>query len=160
MKRYVVLLALAIAALGATPSFAQQVGSTGQPATPVTLQTQYPMTPITQTGAVNAQVTLTVPAPPAGLYNYMCSLHFNASQNATASALTNQVTTSTNFGSYAIKFSYPATVNGSYDWVEYWGIANVGCVKSTASGTATTFVSPAAATNTAFTWTATYYQAP
>lgn len=159
MKRFSLVLAL-LAMLASTSAYAQQVGSTGQPATPITIQSQYPLVAISATAAANAQTTLTIPAPPAGLYNYVCSLHFNLSQNATATAATNAVTTSTNFNSWALKFSYPATVNGSYDWFEPWGLANVGCVKSTASGTATTFVSPAAATNSAFTWTATYYQAP
>jgi len=32
----------------------------------------YYLTPISNTAAVNNQVTLTIPAPPTGLYNYIC----------------------------------------------------------------------------------------
>lgn len=161
MKRLVILLTVLAALSGATPLFAQQVGSTGQPSTPVTLQTQYPLLAISATSAVNVQTTLTIPAPQPGYYNYICSLHFNSSaSNTGAVVLSNAVTTSTNFNAYAIKFSTAGAANTMVDWVEYWGLANVGCVKSPASATATTFVSPAASTQNAFTWTATYYQAP
>jgi len=120
----------------------------------------YAMTPISATAAVNTQTTLTIPAPAPSLYNYVCYLHFNVSQNATSSANTNLATTSTNFNSYAIKYSAAATANGVYDWIEVWGTPVGGCAKSTSPGTATIFVSPAAVTNSAFTWTATYFQAP
>lgn len=124
-------------------------------------QSYYYTIPISSTAAVAAQTTLTIPAPPPGLYNYVCFLHFNASQNGTATASTNAVTTSTNFNSYAIKYSLAATANLTYDWVENWGgPATGGCAKSTSPATATTFVSPALQTNTAFTWTALYFQAP
>lgn len=161
MKRLFLVCSLAAALMGiAAPGFAQTIGSTGVPATPVTIQTQYPLVPISATSAVNVQTTLTIPAPPQGWYNYICTLHFNASQNATATVQTNAVTTSTNFGGYAIKYSLAATANINYDWLENWIVPTVGCAKSTAPGTATTFVSPAAAAQLAFTWTGTYYQAP
>lgn len=116
--------------------------------------------PIAATAAVNAQTTLTLPAPPPGLYNYVCNLHFNASNDGTGTAAVNNVTTSTNFNSYALKFSLALAADTNYDWVENWGApATGGCAKSTSPGTATTFVSPAALTHTAFTWTGTYYQA-
>lgn len=131
-------------------------------ASPVLVATQYAMTTISSTGAVNAQVTLTIPAPPPGSYNYVCSLHFNASHDGTGTTVTsNGVTTSTNFNSWALKFSLASAANNQYDWYEGgWGVANVGCAKSIAPGTATTFVSPSATATTAFTWTASYYQAP
>lgn len=127
--------------------------------TPVQLiNSYYPVIPIAATAAVNNQTTLTIPAPASGLYNYICTLHYNASQNGTATAQTNAVTTSTNFNSYAIKYSLTATATINYDWVENW--TAIGCVKSSAPSTATTFVSPSAGAAIAFTWTATYYQAP
>lgn len=131
-----------------------------QPSTPVQIGIAYPMTAISSTAAVNTQTTLTIPAPAAGLYNYVCTLRFGKSDDTTGTVATNAVTTSTNFNSYALKFSHAVIVNGEYDLVENWGIANAGCVKSTSPGTATTFVSPAALLHSAFTWTATYYQAP
>lgn len=152
-----VLLGLTLAALAVYNLHAQvqQVGATIVQQAPAYTS----MTPISSTGAANAQTTLTIPAPPANMYNYVCYLHFNISQNATATASTNAVTTSTNFNSYAIKYSAAATANGVYDWIEVWGTPAGGCVKSTSPGTATTFVSPAAQTNSAFTWTAGYFQA-
>lgn len=160
MRKYLVSVLIGlIAAMGYTVVDAQL---SNQPTTSVAIAANpYPLTAISATAAVNTQTTLTIPAPAAGFYNYVCSLHFNASQSGTGAANNNLVTTSTNFNAYAIKFTIIAVAaQGDYDWVESWGIANVGCVKSTASGTATTFVSPAAVAQTAFTWTATYFQAP
>lgn len=132
-----------------------------QPTTPVNIAIQYPLTAISSTAAINTQTTLTIPAPPTGWYNYVCTLHFGVTQSSTGAANALQVTTSTNFNNYAIKVSWNAVATqASYDWVENWGIANTGCAKSPASGTATTFVSPSAIAQSAFTWTATYYQAP
>lgn len=123
----------------------------------------YGLIPISATAGASTTTTLTIPAPQqAGYYNYVCSLHFNASHDGTAStALTNGVTTSTNFNSYAIKLSLNNVANQNTDWVDNFGSApGHGCVKSNTAGTATTFVSPAGAANMQFTWTATYVQAP
>lgn len=122
----------------------------------------YGLIPIAATAASGSAATLTIPAPQqAGYYNYVCQLHFNASHDNTATtASTNSVTTSTNFNSYAIKFSLNNVANQNYDWVDNFGqSAGTGCAKSATAGTATTFVSPTTA-NTAFQWDAVYYQAP
>lgn len=147
------LLVLAVLGLGAQVS--------NQPTTSVNISVVYPLTAISATAAANTQTTLTIPAPGAGLYNYVCSLGFNASNNNTGAVITNAVSTSTNFNAFAIKFSVLSTASNNYD-LPYmtWGSPTTGCVKSTSPGTATTFVSPGAATNFAFTWYATYYQAP
>lgn len=157
MKRTLVTL-MTVLLLAAFVARAQNIA----PATATQVQaTQgyYFTTPISATAAVATVTTLTIPAPPGGLYNYVCSLALNASQNASATAATNAVTTSTNFNAFALKFSFPATVNGTYDWGTKWGEPSTGCVKSVSPGTATTFASPNQA-QTAFTWYATYYQAP
>lgn len=121
----------------------------------------YALTPISVTGAVNTQVTLTLPQPTTGSFNYVCYLGFNASQSATGAILNNQVTTSTNFNAFALKFSILAVATqANYDWFAHWGTPVGGCVKSQTAATSTTFVSPAAAAQTAFTWYATYFQAP
>jgi hypothetical protein len=135
-----------------------QVGATLAQAAP----SYYGVTPLAATAAASAQATLTIPAPQASQYNYICSLHFNASHDNTATtAVTNGVTTSTNFNGYAIKFSLNNVANQNYDWVEDWQSApGTGCVKSTAPGTATTFLSPAGTANVQFAWTGTYFQAP
>lgn len=132
-----------------------------QPTTPVSISIQYPLTAISATAAVNNQVTLTIPAPPAGFYNYVCSIHYRFVDDGTATVQTLAVTTSTNFNGYAFKYSSAATANTFTEWVDNWGVpASAGCPKSTSPGTATTFVGPAAAANGAQVWTATYYQAP
>lgn len=121
----------------------------------------YPLVPISATGAANAQVTLTIPAPPPGFYNYVCTLGFNASNNNTGAVMTNLASTSTNFNSFAVKFSAISAASGNYDMPQFnWNNGAAGCPRSTSPGTATTFVTPAAQTNWAFTWYATYYQAP
>ena len=154
------LLTVLCALVLALPTFAQNASPVPN-TTPVQAVTAYyAMVPISATAAVNTQTTLTIPAPAPGLYNYVCFLGFNASQNGPSTAISNAVTTSTNFNAFALKFSLAATANLGYDWTQRWGAPSVGCAKSAAPGTATTFVSPAAVTNAAFTWYATYYQAP
>lgn len=155
MKTFARLLLIACLAL---PAMAQNPLPAGgvlvQPA-----PAQFSLTPISSTAAVNNQVTLTIPAPPAGLSNYVCSLSYHASQDGTATAQTNAVTTSTNFGSFALKYSLAATATINYDEKFNFGTPATGCVKSTSPGTATTFVSPVAGANIAFTWQAFYFQA-
>jgi len=150
--------AAVVFALAAAYSYAQTVYPG---ATPVqSAQALYALTPISATAAVNTQTTLTIPAPAAGLYNYICDLHFNASQDGTATAINNAATTSTNFSSFAINFSAEDVAQKVYDYKLGPFAPATGCVKSAASGTATTFVSPAAVTNAAFSWKAAYFQAP
>lgn len=149
---------VAVAALLAVGAHAQSVDSV---ATRVQGSTSlYPLVPISATAAVNNQVTLTIPAPPSGWYNYVCSLTYHASQDGTATVQTNAVTTSTNFNSFALKYSLTATATINFDQQFNWGNPATGCVKSSAPTTATTFVSPVAGANIAFTWYATYFQAP
>jgi hypothetical protein len=153
-------LFLLCALLFTAPTFAQTLSPI--PSTPVqAVPSFYSLVPISATSAVNAQTTLTIPAPASGLFNYVCLLGFNASQSATGAILSNQVTTSTNFNSFAIKFSINAVATQpDYDFLETFGSPATGCAKSTAAATATTFVSPAAAAQTAFTWYVMYFQAP
>lgn len=160
MKKVALSVALIASLLSSAWLYAQSPAPTGSTAIVQPVQSYYALIPISATAAVNTQTTLSIPAPAPNLYNYVCFLGFNASQNGTGSAISNAVTTSTNFNSLALKFSMTATANGNYDWTQRWGAPSVGCAKSVAPGTATTFVSPAAVTNTAFTWYATYYQAP
>lgn len=150
----------AVVALAGFGVFAQAPASPPN-ATPVqeTLSMYY-TTPISATAAVNNQTTLTIPAPAGGLYNYVCSLTYHASQDGTSTVQTNAVTTSTNFNSFALKYSLAATANINFDQQFNWGTPGTGCVKSAAPGVTTTFVSPVAGANIAFTWYATYFQAP
>jgi len=122
----------------------------------------YGLTAISATATGGTVTTLTIPAPTtSGFYNYICYLALNASEdNVTPTvALTNVVTSSTNFNSQALKFSKVAGLNTTYDWNAPWGSPGLGCAKSASPTTATTFVSPSTA-DTHYTWYATYYQAP
>src|SRR5688572_18551808 len=104
--RLKVLFAMLLTVVLASGLLFAQSNSPSSDRTPVSLDTALPfMVAISATAAINNQVTLTVPAPPAGQYNYICKLWFNASQDATATAIDNAVTTSTNFNSFAFKFS-------------------------------------------------------
>lgn len=156
MKKILLSLLLVLGCVSLRAQNASEPSATAAQLT----QAKYYLIPLSATVAAGSQATLTIPAPAPGLYNYICTLHYNASQNGTSTVQTNAVTTSTNFNSYAIKYSLAATANISYDWVETYGTPGAGCVKSASPATATTFVGPAAGTNLAQTWTSAYYQAP
>lgn len=157
--RVLALTVVACLTLAIAPLFAQAVP------TPVTFSTPavgiVPI-PISATAVVNTQTTLTIPAPPGGMSNYICYLAYQASANATGAAITNAVTTSTNFNGFAVKYSQPAGVNldsGVQPVINSLGAVG-GCPKSTVPGTSTTFVSSAGLAQETWTWYAVYYQAP
>lgn len=156
-----VLVALCLLAV-ATPVRAQNAVPNG--ITPVTLSAgMYPLVPISATAAVNTATTLTIPAPTNAAYsNYVCWLAYEINSDATGAAVSNAVTTSTNFNTFALKVSFPATVSLDSGVQTVLGASGPGsgCAKSAVAGTATTFVSPASLTHVAFTWLGSYYQAP
>jgi uncharacterized protein YfaA (DUF2138 family) len=157
--QFVSALVVTVAVLALAPAASAQQNSLPAGSTQVAAGPALPYTtPISTTAAVNNQVTLTIPAPAPGLYNYICGLRFEASQDGTATAAVNSVTTSTNFNAFALKYSLAATADAVFTMDFNWGTPTTGCVKSTLPATATTFVSPSAAANTAFSWYATYYQ--
>ncbi len=153
-----VLFALALCAgfvLAAVPASAQAP-------TVVSFSTpQVTVVPISATAAVNTQTVLTIPAPPGGQYNYVCYLAYEINNDATGGAISNSVSTSTNFNSFAVKVSNVGTASTDSGVLQILtGSPATGCAKSAAAGTATTFTSPASATHIAWTWYATYFQAP
>lgn len=161
MKIKYVLLTLALAGMLALGLTAQQnPPDSNKTAVQIGGALVY-LTPISATAAVNNQTTLTIPAA-AGQYAYVCSLTFEISQDGTSTANTNVVTTSTNFNSFAFKASLAATANLMANIPSPWnGVTpGAGCPKSTLPGTATTFVSPAAAANSAYTFYASYFYLP
>ena len=161
MRRFFTPLVL-IALLGwGAPTFAQNLPGNGG-ATMVQAMTAYtPLIPISATAAVNTQTTLTIPAPQSGFYNYVCYLGYQMTMDGTGGVVTNQVTTSTNFNSFALKVGSIAGANLSAGpFIVFNQSPAVGCAKSAVAGTATTFVSPSGQADMAFTWYAAYYQAP
>lgn len=132
-------------------------------AQPVQLTTpKYSLIPISATAAVNTSTTLTIPAPPPTWYNYVCYLAYQVGNDNTATVVTNVVSTSTNFNSFAVKFS--AASSASTDSGVQVALPAMqptgGCAKSTSPGVATTFVSPASVTHAMWTWYGLYYQGP
>ena len=109
--RRILSLFLGLALLASVPACAQnQPGSAA--ATPVQLANSfYSLVPISATAAVNTQTTLTIPAPVSGQSNYICSLAYQVNNDNTGTAVTNVVSTSTNFNSFAVKFSAPNTAS-------------------------------------------------
>lgn len=127
---------------------------------PVIEYTPYVLTPISATAAVGSAAVLTIPAPATGLFNYVCYLKLEGSADATgASVITNAVTTSTNFNSFAAKFSNANVANTDTGVLSLLDVSPPGCAKSAASATSTTFTSPTS-THEAYAWYALYFQAP
>jgi hypothetical protein len=113
---------------------------------------------VTVVGAAGAAVTLTVPAPPSGMRNYVTSVVINrfAAAALTAAATPTTVTTTNIAGALALSIPAEAAAQGSIDrWREdfAWPLAG------NATGTATTFVCPATS-NVIWRATATYFAAP
>jgi hypothetical protein len=115
--------------------------------------------PISATAGAAATTTLTIPAPPSGMYNYVCYLAYEVGNNNTGAVVTNVVSTSTNFNAFAVKTSMVATNSADSGVQVVFNLSPAtGCAKSAAPSTATTFVGPVGATGAAWTWYATYYQ--
>jgi hypothetical protein len=107
--------------------------------------------------AVNNTLTLTIPAPPSGLYIYMCGLDLSISNDATgAVASTNLKFTSTNFGSWTWEFSSVNTASSNVFQVFNW----IFLLKAPVAGTAVTIISPAANLHAAYSMNGYYYYAP
>jgi hypothetical protein len=91
--------------------------------------------------AVNTLATLTIPAPPSGMYVYMCGLDLSVSNDATGAVVsTNLKFTSTNFNGWAFVFSSANAASSTLNQVFNWAYL----LKAPTAGTAVTFVSPAA----------------
>jgi len=162
MKRIgFVLLAVLILILAFGHTHAQNVTPQTPVGEPISVRIYgaYSLTPISATAAAGSAATLTIPAPPAGQYNYVCYLALEGSNNNTPLAVTNAVTTSTNFNSFAAKFSSPSAASNDTGVLNLLRANAPGCPKSTAAAVATTFVSPAS-TDEAYVWYAIYFQAP
>lgn len=130
-------------ALCATPALAQvQFQPSGTKLDAATTVCPFAASPV----AVNQQETVTC-TPPAGQFVYITSIAFDVCTNGTGSAV-NQVTwTTTNLtGAPTFGFSVAATAS----ICQHWSIPLPTPLKSTAAGTAVTFVSPVAATNNSY----------
>lgn len=113
---------------------------------------------VTSVGASGASVTLTLPAPGAGLRQYLTYLAINrfAAAALTAAATPVTVTTTNIPGSLAFSFAADAALQGTLDrWREDFAFP----LASSAQNTATTIVCPAT-TNVIWRVTAGYYNAP
>lgn len=105
---------------------------------------------------VNAQETITL-TPPAGQFVYITGVYLWTCQNATGSAVTPTVWTSTNTPS---TFFLPiAMASSASSCQQSVAVSFSTPVKSVTPGTAVTFVSPAAVTNASFSGFVTGYYA-
>lgn len=96
--------------------------------------------------AVNQQETVTC-TPPAGQFVYITAIAFDVCTNGTGTAANQVSWTTTNLtGAPVFGFSVAATAS----ICQHWNIPLPTPLKSTAAGTAVTFVSPAAATNNSY----------
>jgi len=150
MKRFALplILGLLLAAIGvaAAQNFIAppvQQTATRADAAPV-------MCTITSSGAaapaVNTQTTSTC-TPPGSWFVYITGVSFDVCTNGTGSAVNQVNWTTTNLtGAPIYSFSIAATASICQHWSEPFAVP----LKSTAAGTAVTFVSPAAATNNSY----------
>lgn len=132
--------------------------STSNALMPLASQMIYTPTLVTSVGASGAAVTLTLPAPGAGLRQYLTYLSINRFAVAllTAGAAPVTVTTTNIPGALAFSFAADAAAQGTIDrWREDFAYP----LASTALNTATTIVCPAT-TNVIWRVTAGYYIAP
>lgn len=117
-----------------------------------------PVIPITVTAAANAITTLTIPAPPAGLFNYITSIDITRNATAALAGTATLVITTTNLpNSYAWSVGNAMIAGGTQidvkkDYTQP--------IKSTSAAVATTIVCPAAGAAVLWRISANYYVAP
>jgi hypothetical protein len=113
---------------------------------------------VTATGLTGAAVTLTLPAPAAGLFHYVTSIEITkfASALLVAGATPVLVTTTNLPGSPVYSFSAAASAAGTIDRYQ---VTPTTPLKSSVAATATTIVCPVA-TTTIWRVNVTYYTAP
>jgi hypothetical protein len=155
MRIRYVLLALLVASIGLQ----------GQQQMPSTLVQQSPTllnacTPINATAAVNTTVTLTIPAPSAGQYIYICGIDITISFNTGGpTASTNVSFTSTNIGPAGATWAWKTSWVGTASTTIAQPFTFQYPVRANAPGTAVTIVSPAINATAAYSITAYYYMA-
>lgn len=117
-----------------------------------------PVLAISATGAAAAAVTLTIPAPPAGLFNYITSIDITRNATAALAGTATLVITTTNLpGSLAWSVGNAMNAGGTQvdvnkDFTQP--------LKSTTAATATTIVCPAAGAAVLWRVNANYYVGP
>lgn len=112
-----------------------------------------PCLAVHQDAAVNTAVTLVVPAPSrSDLFVYICGWDWQVTANSTGTAQANVKWTTTNLSGVLAEYSTAATayvtISGNFTYPSP--------VKAQANNSAVTFISPAAATNNAYSVNAYY----
>lgn len=158
MRRF--LLSVGFAACLVAPALAQNFVAPPVQQSATRADAATVMCTITSSGAaapaVNTQTTATC-TPPAGQYVYIVGVSFDVCTNGTGSAVNQVNWTTTNLtGSPVYSFSVAATASICQHWSEPMALP----LKSTAAGTAVTFVSPAAAANNSYVARVYAYYAP
>lgn len=117
-----------------------------------------PATPITNTGAANAGVTLTLPAAGAGLFHYITGIHIQRTATAALVGSATLVITTTNIpGALAWSVGNAMVAGGTQNDV----VMDFSCpIKASAANVATTIVCPAPGAAVLWRVTAYYFTAP
>ncbi len=117
-----------------------------------------PVTTVTNTGAANAAVTLTIPAPAAGLFNYITSIEITRNATAALAGTATLVITTTNIpGALAWSVGNAMNAGGTQQDVR---MNYTQPIKSTTAATATTIVAPIPGAAVLWRLNATYYVGP
>lgn len=117
-----------------------------------------PVIPVTATAAANTATTLTIPAPPAGLFNYITSIDITRNATAALAGTATLVITTTNLPN-SLAWSVGNAMAAGGTQVDVNKVFS-NPLKSTTAATATTIVAPAAGAAVLWRINATYYIAP
>lgn len=118
-------------------------------------------TPVNATAAVNTAVTVTIAAPPAGQYIYVCGIDLSISFDGTGAVVgTNVSFTSTNIGPAGNTWAWKTSWAGTASTTIVQPFTFTLPIRANAPGTAVTVVSPAGNTHGAYSTTVYYFIAP
>lgn len=122
------------------------------------VNTFMPVVSVTNTGAAAAGVTLTIPAPPAGLFNYITGIEVSRTATAALAGTATLVITTTNFpNAHAWSVGNAMAAGGTQLDIQNQYTQPI---KSALAATATTIVCPAPGAAVLWRTNAYYYQAP
>ena len=117
-----------------------------------------PLIPVSVTAAANTAATITIPAPPAGLFNYISCIDITRNATAALAGTATLVITTTNLpGTLSWSVGNAMAAGGTQKDVEAYYTQPV---KSSLAGTATTIVMPAPGLAVLWRGNAFYYVGP
>lgn len=134
------------------------VGMRGTIADNIITALSLPLIPVSVTAAANTAATIAIPAPPAGLFNYIAGIEITRNATAALAGTATLVITTTNLpGTLAWSVGNAMAAGGTQKDVEAYYTQPI---KSSAAGTATTIVMPAPGAAVLWRGNAFYYVGP